>query len=404
MRKSLSSTVMTLGFVFFVSLHFLFPSLSQTQNFSSESDKKNLTLKNQAGASLKKKAKKKKNKASKNQAFKSEVYKESVSKRPHKKKSNKNLLRKSTKKPPKKAHKGDLKKAYIQDDKSSGIELDILDILDIFVVPKIRITEKKSLKSTSWWKNKRRRVPSVYKKILRKIKKDFRSKNINLKYKPFPRDKGVGADKMSEDLYVIFGDLVLDKKNSKFISLENLRFFKFKDLQNNLSPHPKKREESSKKNVSKEVHDPEETLREEVSDKIAPWIVFSRTKSYNLESDFGDFATDIKEEISLRKLVHSKSKEIQEEKYKVLFKSNLEFNELSQIKYQVIKELNLDPNQFQYFYLEEGAYTFVLRAPYKILKKIQKLTFIKGPYKSKIVKETLIFEPYTDDDLKKYGM
>ena len=397
---------MTLGLVFFVSLHFLFPSFSQTQNFSSESDKKNLTLKNQAGTSLKKKAKKKRNKSSKNQASKnqvskSEVYKESVSKRPHKKKSNKNPLGKSTKKPPKKVHKGDLKKAYIQDDKSSESEI---DILDIFVVPKIQITEKKSLKSRSWWKKKRRRVPSVYKKILRKIKKDFRSKNINLKYKPFPRGKGVGADKISEDLYVIFGDLVLDKKNPKFMSLENLRFFKFKDLQNNMSPQPQKKEKSSKKNVSKEIHDPEKTLGEEVSDKIAPWTVFSRIKSYNLGSDFGDFATDIKEELSLRKLIHSKSKEIQEKKYKVIFKSNLEFNELSQIKYQVIKELNLDPNQFQYFYLEEGAYTFVLRASYKILKKIQKLTFIKGPYKSKIVKETLIFEPYTDDDLKKYGM
>ena len=351
------------------------------------------------------------------------------------------------KKSSKKVHKADLKKTYIKDDKSSESEL---DILDIFVVPKIRITEKKSLKSKSWWKNKRRRVPSVYKKMLGKIRKDFRSKNINLKYKPFPRGKGVGVDKMSEDLYVIFGDLVLDKKNPKFMSLENLRFFQFKDLQNNLSPLPSKKEESSKKvtghpldemqganderaeaykryvgvgskeasprsrsprggqlpkkNVSKEAHSPEKNIREEVSSKITPWIVFSRTKSYSLESDFGDFATDIKEEINLRKLIHSKSKEIQEEKYKVLFKSDLEFNELSKIKYQVIKELNLDPNQFQYFYLEEGAYTFVLRAPYKILKKIQKLTFIKGPYKSKITKDTLIFEHYTDDDLKKYGM
>lgn len=326
-----------------------------------------------------------------------EKSKNQIQKRKNKKVPRKNLVS------PEKSLKLPSKKNSPEDQDSSQPEL-----LDIFVIPRILITEKKSLQSKSWWENKKKKVPSIYNKFLKKIRADFKTQGLNINYKLISAEQEINNEKLKKDLYVLSGELILDKKSRSY-SLENLRFSPFKDsqkespytelLQKNPSPQNSLQMDKTQKN-SKEALENKSSLKTQTNEDFSSWIIFSRLKSHKLNSRFKRFSKDIKEEIRFEKLIQSRSEEPQGENYKIIFKNEFKFKELSQIKKQVIKELDIKPYQFQYFTLEKEEYSFILQAPIELLKKIKRLHFVKGPYKVKFLKDSdsLVFDPYTEED------
>lgn len=235
--------------------------------------------------------------------------------------------------------------------------------LKIRALPYITLINAENMSSYKWWTAKSKKVPEIYKDVLKKIVEELQKDNIFLGFN-FVTVKEFTADTVDQLMqnntqYLISGNMIYDaEKPEEFI---------LKDIKVNSLAEP--------------------------SDIFIP------------ESDKDIVNIEQVEHLGQRmKAFFRKDKVLfvpEEPQLFVQFKTSLTYHEIEKIMDQ-IKEAFKEIKGFRIYSFSGDEVTFSVRpATMSILKEISRLHFLKGPYKKEMVEETLILTPMTEEDFAK---
>lgn len=201
------------------------------------------------------------------------------------------------------------------------------------------------------------KTPKIFQDVLKKMKVDFFSENINLDFFLTP----ISAENISsyEDYFVLTGNLVLDSKNKKTVELNELSFYQIKNSKLNL-------------------------------------LFISQITNFTAHSSFQGLAKELNDQLS-NKIYSTKTNS--DSYYTVVFESELEFEELKSIQLNLKKALSLDLNQVQLFASEKNRYTFNVFTNSDPFDKIKNLTFVNGPYKHEVSDKTIVFKNFSEQEV-----
>ncbi len=252
-----------------------------------------------------------------------------------------------------------------------------VQLLEIKVVPRIRLTEVNSLKSYVWWNNAPEnenlgteakngsteiktnslKIPIAFKTLLKKMKEDFLKENIDVKfYLSQVNSKNVGE---YENYYLITGNLIIDSKNKERADLTELSFYQIK--------------------------------------KSALEMLFlSQTATFTSESSFRGLALEFNDKINDK--VYEKP-DFNTTEFLIIFENELNYEELSQIRLGIQEGLSIDINQIKLYSSETNKYTFKLFVTQNPYDKIKSLNFVNGPYKTEIKDRQITFKTFSDEEI-----
>lgn len=238
------------------------------------------------------------------------------------------------------------------------------DIQEIHIIPRIKITERNSLKSYSWWEEKKPRVPKAYKVILKKIKDDFLLENYQVNYVLKPLSKNT-LD-LYNGHYVIYGNLILDNKNANVHELTDMSIYK--------------------------IHNGSMDL-----------VLISNVASQDIHSSFRIFATQLRDKKHNNDIVSPTQQSAYldvnaKAKYHVVFENELTYEELKQIQNTIAENLKINLENIKLLYSENNKYTFELNVSKNPFKDLKNLVYINGPYQSEIKDHSLIFKSLVEHE------
>jgi hypothetical protein len=234
----------------------------------------------------------------------------------------------------------------------------------ILVIPRIKLIEKNSLKSYSWWEKEDPKVPNIYKLILNKLKDDFLLEKLDVEI----AFKKINKDNMSEfeNSFVVFGTLVLDSLNKSEHKLKDFSFYKIENGQ-------------------------------------LKFLMLSNTEDLDIKSNFRSIAVVLKEKINNFSIDIKPKNEADEWKpknsYLIVFENELSYEELNQIRASIKEALNEDINNVKLLYSETKKYTFQVISKNNPFELLKKTIFVNGPYEFEVIENSLIFKPYTEEDV-----
>ncbi len=250
------------------------------------------------------------------------------------------------------------------------------EVLKIIVVPRIKMTEKNSLKSYSWWISQtepletemapvsvpnKLKIPVAFKQVLKKMKDDFLKENIDMEF--MLSNVNSSNIKNFENYYLITGNLILDSKNIESADLNEISFYQIKNSALNL-------------------------------------VFLSRTGTFTSDSSFRGLTQELNDQI-----LNKSSNKIYEKhnspgnEYQVIFESELTFEELGQIRVTIKDSLGIGLENVQLYTSENNKYTFKIYAPSNPFEVLKKLVFVNGPYKNEILDNQIIFKTYSENEL-----
>ncbi len=244
------------------------------------------------------------------------------------------------------------------------INAEELSVQKLLIVPRIKLTEKNSLKSYEWWNSPKPKISKIYKQILKKIKQDFLLESFEIDY----QIKTIGKENMNlfEGYFVLLGNLVIDSKNKQFHELIDLSLFEIKNGTMNL-------------------------------------VGIASQEILNSRSSFRSFAKSLNEKATNAALpeVNTKPKYLNSTDagiYFVVFENELSYNELKQIKEKMQKILGIGKEDVSLLFSESKKYTFQLKSSKNPEPILVKEAFVKGPYQTFMNENTLVFKTIAPEE------
>lgn len=270
-------------------------------------------------------------------------------------------------------------------DKNISKENKTVEVLEIKIVPRIRLTEINSLKSYTWWnspndetknndlepedklenktdsqesiKKNSLKIPLAFKTLLKKMKADFLKENIDIKfYLSQVNSKNIGE---YENFYLITGNLLIDSKNKEKADLTELSFYQIKNSSVNL-------------------------------------LFLSQTATFTSESSFRGLGLEFNEKINNK--IYEKS-DYKTSEFLLIFENELNYEELGQIRQSIAENLSIDINQVKLYSSETNKYTFKLFVTQNPFNKLQSISFVNGPYKTEIKDRQITFKTFSEDEI-----
>lgn len=235
--------------------------------------------------------------------------------------------------------------------------------MQIKALPYVSIINKDTLKSYKWWLTTDKKVPSVYKNILKKIMTDLRKEAIVLKYEFIPTTNIEDLNKEEMKTlgigYVLTGEVLYDKTEKNKFSISGL---KIKSL-------------ADENDIFFQKYGKVDTVRA-------------------LSSLTSDMAAHFRSRLEPLPPV---TPIVLKEKLFLKFQIALEFNEIEKIKEQILSEIPA-VESIQIYSLQGGETTLAIypkdfSQAKNIFLRISDLHFLKGPYNKQVEPKTLILKP-----------
>lgn len=234
---------------------------------------------------------------------------------------------------------------------------------NLSVIPRLKLTEKNSLKSYSWWENDKPKIPKIYKLLLRKMKQDFLLEQFDMKFEI----KKITKDNMSsfEGYYVLMGNLIVDSEDKKFHELLELSLYK-------------------------------------VQNEELKLMFVSQTGAMTLDSSFRTLAMTLKDKKQDQKVITDSSptkylNPSSVNSYLVVFENELSFNDLELIKDKIQSLLQLQDTDISLLYSENKKYTYQLKSAQNPESILKNQAFVNGPYQMVSRDKTITFRPLPDE-------
>lgn len=234
-------------------------------------------------------------------------------------------------------------------------------IENLNVIPRIKVTEKNSLKTYNWWEEKKPRIPKAYKLILKKLKDDFLLEHYNVEY----AFKVLSKDNLPtfNDYYILSGNLIIDAKNKDQHELVDLTVYK-------------------------------------INNSAMDLILISNIESQDTDTNFRTYAQRLKDKLT-EKTEAASSQYLDTQaakKFLIVFENELGYEELKQIQTNIAEHLKLGADKIQLLYSENKKYTFELKTNLNPFVALQGMVFINGPYSSEVLENTIVFKPLVQEE------
>lgn len=237
-----------------------------------------------------------------------------------------------------------------------------LSVLNIRALPYISIVNADNLVTYKWWEAENKKVPEVYKNVLKKIVHQLKENNIHLGFN-FVTVKEFSADTVHQLVqnntqYLISGQMLFD--------VEKPEEFVLKDIKVN-----------------------------SLSDPLDVFIPESSKDIVNLEQ-VGQWAWRLGPYFRKDKLMSF----VDEPQLFVQFKNTFIYQEIEKIITQIQTEVT-GIKGFKIYSFSGDEVTFSVRpASEALIQEISRLHFLKGPYKKEFTDKTLILTPMTEEDFE----
>lgn len=255
-----------------------------------------------------------------------------------------------------------VKKPITASKKQEEIKTEEPAILNIRALPYISIINADNLVTYKWWEAENKKVPEVYKNVLKKIVHQLKEKNIHLGFN-FVTVKEFSADTVHQLVqnntqYLISGQMLFDvEKPDEFI---------LKDIKVN-----------------------------SLADPLDVFIPESSKDIVNLEQ-VGQWARQMEPFFRKDKVMAF----VDEPQLFVQFKNTFIYQEIEKIITQIQTEVT-GVKGFKIYSFSGNEVTFSVRpASEALIQEISRLHFLKGPYKKEFTDKTLILTPMTEEDFE----
>lgn len=229
---------------------------------------------------------------------------------------------------------------------------------EILIIPRIRLTEKNSLKSYDWWTSKRPKISKTFKMILKKMQQDFVLESYDLKYVFKPVTKN-DISKFN-DHYVMFGNLILNSNDKQDFELSGVSFYKIEDGQ-------------------------------------MKFVFIPSTASQSLADNFRPYASSIN--VNKHEDENLEMTDVSKNSYLIVFKNELNIDELNLIKEKITESLKVDSSKISLIFFENKKYTFRLKVAKNPFSQLKDLDYINGPYDCILNDKVITFKPVIGKDL-----